>query len=309
MGVYFDRRDKLWRCQLQKNGRRISTTARTREEAEQLEAGFRRDLFLSRIGERPRRTVEEALLRWIEHDVPHLKSRKQTESHARALLGFVEGRPIESIGEAWQAYRVGSGNLSNSTLNRRGAILRRVANLAHKWGWTDNPLGARIELLPENPHRQVYLTRERFGRLIAACTYRPAKDAMLIAAYAGLRLGEIMRLQPEDIVRGAITVRPGKTGRARTVPIHHAIAAALKRLPLPCGWRWILRHFERARAATGLAHVRFHDLRHTNASWLIQSGADPVTVRDLLGHSSLAVTGRYSHLTTAHLKKAVRRLK
>ena len=309
MSVYYDRRDQLWRVQVQKNRRRISTTARTREEAGQLEAKYRRDLFLSRLGERPRRTIEEALLRWINNDVPHLKSRKQTESHTRALVGFVEGKALADLPDVWQAYRQSRVDLSHSTRNRRGAILRRIGNLAHKWGWTDQPLGARIDLLPENPHRQIYLTPPEFKRLLRACAYRPAKDAMLIAAYTGLRLGEIMRLDPADVKRGTITVRPGKTGRARHVPAHDAIRSALRRLPIPCGWRWILRHFERGRAAAGMPHVRFHDLRHTNASWLIQTGADPVTVRDMLGHSSLAVTGRYSHLSTAHLRRAVRRLK
>ncbi len=309
MSVYYDRRDQLWRVQVQKHGRRTSTTARTREEADQLEAKFRRDLFLSRIGERPQRTVEEALLRWIETDVQALRSRAKTESHARALIGFVERRPIETVAEAWADYRTAHPELSNSTLNRRGAILRRVANLANKWGWTDTPLGTRIELLTENPARQVYLTHAELRRLMRTCTHQPARDAMLIAAYAGLRLGEIMRLQPADVKKDIITVRPGKTGRQRLVPAHPGIAAALGRLPMPCGWRWILRHFERARTGAGLKHVRFHDLRHTNATWLLDAGADPITVRDLLGHSSLGVTSRYLHRTTAHLKKAVRRLK
>jgi integrase len=309
MSLYYDTGSKLWRVQIQKHGRRISTTARTREEAEQLEAKYRRDLFLSRLGERPQRTIEEALLRWLDTDVPKLRSRRKTESHARALVGFVERRPIEAIGEAWADYRKAHPALSNSTLNRRGAILRRVANLAFRWGWTNLPLGRHIELLPENPPRQVYLTPPELHRLVRASKHQPTRDAVLIAAYAGLRLGEIMRLQPADIRRGIITVRPGKTGRSRPVPVHPEIRQPLARLPFPCAWRRIIFKFHQARTAAGLQHVRFHDLRHTNASWLIHAGADPVTVRDLLGHSSLAVTGRYSHLTTKHLTKAVRRLK
>jgi integrase len=308
MSVYFDQRDQLWRVQVQKNGRRLSTTARTREEADQLEAGYRRDLFLSRIGERPRRTIEDALLNWLDHEAKGLGSRKQTESHARALVGFVEGKPLEDLAQAWQDYRAAHPQLTNSTLNRRGAILRRVGNLAFKWGWIDAPIGAKIELLKENPARQIYLTRAQFTRLVKACDYAPARDAMTIAAYAGLRLGEIMRLTPSSIRDDLIHVAISKNGKPRVVPVHQAARAALRRLPIPCKWRWILRHFERARAAAGLPHIRFHDLRHTNASWLIQADADPVTVRDLLGHSSLAVTGRYSHLSTAHLRKAVRRL-
>ena len=76
MSVYYDERDQLWRVQLQKNHRRISTTARSAEEARALEGKLRKDLFLSRLGERPSRTLEDALLRWLKHEVPHLRARK-----------------------------------------------------------------------------------------------------------------------------------------------------------------------------------------------------------------------------------------
>lgn len=332
MSVYFDRRDRLWRVQVQKHGRRLSTTARTREDAQLLEAKVRRDLFLSRLGERPARTVEDAIERWLELEVPKLVSHKATESHARALIGFVEKRPLEEIAEAWADYRKGNPTLTNSTLNRRGAILRRVGNLAFTWGWTDVPLGKKIQLLPENAARHVYLTPAQVRKLVAACkptpapdyldaparaawkahaarTARAGRDAIAFAAWAGLRLSEIMRLAPAHVRSSLITLGVTKSGRPRVVPLHAELRAAVKRLPIPVGWRWILRQFERARAAAGLGHVRFHDLRHTNASWLIQSGADPVTVRDLLGHSSLAVTSRYSHLAVKHLRKAVRAIK
>ncbi len=309
MSVYYDKTSELWRVQVQKHGRRTSTTARTREEAQQIESKLRRDLFLSRIGERPQRTIEEAILRWLETEGRALKSRKKTESHARALVGLVEGRPIEAIGEVWADYRVANPKLTNSTLNRRGAILRRVANLAFKWGWTDAPMGAKVELLPENPGRRIYLTQPQVRRLVARCGHVQTRAAIIIAAYAGLRLGEIMRLSPTDVKQDLITVAAGKNGQSRAVPVHPQVRAQLGHLPIAVGWRWILRHFERARAAAELPHVRFHDLRHTNASWLIQSGADPVVVRDLLGHSSLAVTSRYSHLAVGHLRAAVRRLK
>ena len=59
------------------------------------------------------------------------------------------------------------------------------------------------------------------------------------------------------------------------------------------------KQWDRARLLSGLEHVRFHDLRHTFASWLAADSSIPLTViRDILGHSSLAVTSRYSHLRT-----------
>jgi integrase len=127
--------------------------------------------------------------------------------------------------------------------------------------------------------------------------------------YTGLRPSEILRLTKDDVQDGCLVIRTSKTGRPRVVPIHPAIKDAVKRLPIGVGYRWIARHFEAARAALGKPDWRIYDLRHTAASWLIQSGADLVTVRDILGHTSLAMTGRYSHLSTEHLRVAVRRVR
>ena len=308
MGTYYDRQSKLWRVQVQKHGRRISTTARTREEAQQIEAKYRRDLFLARIGQAPDRSLEDAIGRWLDEEVPRLKSRKKTESHARALIGYVEGKRIEEIGEVWEAYKASNAALSHPTLNRRGSILRRVGNLAYRWGWVSAPIGSKIKLLTEQP-RHLYLTRVQVVALVRATAHRQTKDAILIAAYAGLRLGEIMRLQPADVKRGMITLHTSKSGQPRLIPVHSAIRTALARLPIKIGWRWLLRHFERAREACGMPHIRFHDLRHHFASQLINSGVELYTVGKLLGHSSPMTTQRYAHLATKSLAKAVRRLK
>lgn len=307
MGVH--REGNLWRVQVQIKGRRTSTTARTAEDARAIEARIRRDHALSRAGLPPQRSLEDALTRWLDEYVPQLKRGRDYESHLRALAPHAAGIAIDEAPEAWRRYLAGNPDLTNSTHNRRGAVLRRVANLAHRWGWCGPGIADRVELRPENPARHIYLTPADVARLMKACHHAPTRDAIAIAAWSGLRLGEILRLQPADIARSCIHVRESKTGKPRLVPVHPSIRGALARLPIPCGARWLTRHFELARAALGHPEWHFHDLRHTNASWLIAAGADLVTVRDLLGHSSLAVTGRYTHLQTGHLRAAVRRLK
>ena len=87
--------------------------------------------------------------------------------------------------------------------------------------------------------------------------------------------------------------------------IAFAISVAIA-LPLGITYATLRTYFERARDSAGLPHVRFHDLRHTYASWLVQSGIGLTAVRDLLGHANLAVTSRYAHLATGHLREAAR---
>ena len=93
---------------------------------------------------------------------------------------------------------------------------------------------------------------------------------------------------------------------ARIVPLPGELDP--KRFPHGITTDELRNGYEAARAKAGLKDVRFHDLRHTYASWLIQGGALPTAVRDLLGHSSLAVTSRYSHLGRKDLWQAVQGL-
>jgi integrase len=74
-------------------------------------------------------------------------------------------------------------------------------------------------------------------------------------------------------------------------------------LPLAIPYSTLRTYFEKAREQAGMSHVRFHDLRHTAASWWAMSGANLAIIRDLLGHSTLAMTSRYTHLFTDDLKR------
>lgn len=306
MGVR--REGKLWRVQVQVKGRRTSTTARTAEEARAIESRIRRDHALSRAGLPPERSLEEALTRWLDEYLPSLKRHGDYVSHIRAIVPHCGRATIEDAPEVWGRYKDGNRQLTNSTHNRRGAVLRRVCALAARWGWCQPGLADKIDLLPENPARHIYLTPAELRRLVSACEFQPTKDMVMIVAHSGLRPDEVMKLTKDDVRNGNLVVRTSKTGKPRMVPIHPNIRQAVRRLPITVGYRWIARHFEKARKVVGHPEWRIYDLRHTAASWLVQSGADLVTVRDILGHSSLAMTGRYAHLSTEHLRKAVNRI-
>jgi integrase len=79
------------------------------------------------------------------------------------------------------------------------------------------------------------------------------------------------------------------------VPIHPRVADLAAALPLGIGDRQLRDEWKAAREATGI-DCRWHDLRHTCASWLAQAGVTLHTIAQFLGHSSVAVTQRYAHL-------------
>lgn len=283
----------------------------TLEEAKELEAKIRGDHHAGRVGRSPSRTITEALLRWLEGEAALLKSHDNLLDKVRTLRPFVKGRQLSEIatvaGDARAAWI--KAGLKVATINRRLAILRRVSNLAfNEWGWLTAPV--KIKLLPGETHRQTFLTPNMVTKLAAASPDPVASQAILLAAYSGLRKSELLGLLPEHIHGSEIRLGTAtKSGRGRIVPVPAFIVPILKKVPLGLTENQLRVAFEAAREHIGKPGTRFHDLRHTYASWLIQNGADLVTVRDLLGHSTIAITADlYSHLVTKHLRAAVKRL-
>jgi integrase len=104
-------------------------------------------------------------------------------------------------------------------------------------------------------------------------------------------------------------VPSSKTGKPRVVPVPGPARPFLRALPLGLSYWQLHKQFSAARRKAGLPHVRFHDLRHTCASWLINAGVDLYTVGRILGHSTPLTTSRYAHLSHASLKRAMAKLR
>lgn len=294
-----------WEVRVQHSGQRFSRTFGDRKHAQEYEARMRGRIADSRLGRTPQYTLAEALTRWLEGEAKALRSHRNLTNKVRAIYPFVGDRLLSEIVEVAEAVKSAGINskLSPATINRRLAALRRVANLAYRqWSWLDQPLGDRIKLLPGERQRHEYLTPAEVKRL-ARLAPAPARGAILLAAMTGLRRGELLALKAGDRRDGALYLPDSKSGRPRVVPLPpEAMRIAL---PLRVTDEELRRAWDEAREKAKLPHIRFHDLRHTYASWLAQAGVSLVVIRDLLGHSSLSVTSRYSHLQTSHLRDAV----
>lgn len=299
------KRGDRWHVRFQVDGHRVETTAgkgASRADAVALEAKLRADILAGRLGRAPNRTVEEALVKWLTEYAPRLKSYRSLLSKVNQIEPHLKGARLDQITQVAERVRNAGAGKEPGTINRQLAILRRVAKLAfNEWNWLTIDLGSRIKMVPGERSRETYLTEEEANRLIDCCAHDRVKDAIRLGLLTGLRQGEILRLSPANRIAGLLVLDSlTKNARSRAVPDPGI------ELPLRVTYSTLRTYFERARKAAGLAHVRWHDLRHTTASWILQQGGPMVLVRDLLGHSSLAVTSKYAHLQRGGISEAAR---
>jgi integrase len=185
-----------------------------------------------------------------------------------------------------------------ATINRSLATLKKALSIAWELGQTEINHGAAIKSLPPNNKREIFLSPAEVKKLAEHCP-EAVQAAIWIALYTGARRGEILAMRPEDVSKTTLTIhaKNTKTLRTRVIPIVKPLRPWLKYLPLPYkNFEGLKTGFQRGRAAAGMEHVHFHDLRHSCASILVESGADLYTVSKILGHASITTTQRYSHM-------------
>jgi integrase len=314
MSVWRDKRGRL-HVAIQFRGRRIHRVCpegTSREQARRFETKIRQDLFrVIDLGEAPEIPLSQAVQRYLDEEVAHHKAARVTTLKAFSLEQFVVGKSLSQIvGVGESIVSALRGQLAPATINRKLAILKRVANLSYKkWGWLKEPLGDKIQFLPGERQRQTYLDAAQVKRLVACCDDCHTKDAVLIAAYTGLRLSELWSVTAEKVRGDAIYLPDSKGGNPRAVPVISKIRAAVKRWVSTerVAQRTFHDHFAAARKRAGLL-VRFHDLRHSCASMLANAGVDLYTIGQILGHTRAQTTQRYSHLTMETKRKALRKL-
>ncbi|MDG4551967.1 MAG: site-specific integrase [Candidatus Contendobacter sp.] len=245
------------------------------------------------------------------HLYPALTERRMSEIHPLDLRRYIRARR--------------NAGAAASTINKEIGLLSRAIRWANQeWGLAlDNPVAGLKQREPEGRVR--WLTRDQAAALVAAAGRLGPRaghlaDVILLALHTGMRKGELLGLAwgQVDFEHGLIVLegRQTKSGKRRAIPLNGPALAALESrravagaAPLVFGGvKDVKRSFTHACQLAGITDFRFHDLRHTFASWLVQAGVPLPEVRDLLGHASIEMTERYAHLAPERLRGAVARL-
>jgi len=211
-------------------------------------------------------------------------------------------------------YNETADRASAATANRQMNFLSPVFNRAKEWGdyQGENP-AAKVRRRREDNRRLRFLSEEEIKRLLGCASDR-IRPLLACALLTGMRRGEILRLQWEnvDIERSLIYILASKSGKPRELPIGRNLTQTLLALgPRAAGPVFgvpeitLRTHFKFALIAADIRDFRFHDLRHTFASHFIMRMGDLPALQKLLGHSSPEMTQRYAHLAKKHLASEI----
>jgi integrase len=249
-------------------------------------------------------------------------SKKGFLKKLKAQFGSVRLTALNTrIIEQYQTTLIKSG-LKPASVNRILAALKHMINKAVEWEMAPEDVlksVRRVKQLAENNRRLRFLSGEEMARLIHVCDQH-LKPIVITALNTGMRKGEILSLTWEqvDLRHGFILLDVTKNGERREIPINNVLRETLTSLPRHLtspyvfwqgneGTRFldVKKSFASALKRAGIRDFHFHDLRHTFASQLVMAGADLVTVKELLGHKTLAMTMRYSHIAPGQKVVAV----
>ncbi|MEC4683401.1 MAG: site-specific integrase [Nitrospirota bacterium] len=325
------RRGKIWWIDLSApgSGERVRRSSGTdqKELAQEYHDRTKAELWKqSKLNERPSRTWEEAASRWLSSRTEGANAPNNVR-YIEWLTKYLKNRPLESINrdlidslaeKKAKEKRSGAGwkdkgtSVSLQTVNRYMSCLRSILRASWEWGWIDAPPPVVLSKSP--PKRIRFLTRQEADRLMKSC---PDHMGALVsfALATGLRQKNILELEwsQVDVVRKLLWIHAdqAKGGKDLRIPLsdeaarilegekgkHEARVFTYKGRPMET----VGGAFDAAVRKAKIENFRFHDLRHTWASWHVQAGTPLAVLQELGGWSNLQMVMRYAHLGENHL--------
>lgn len=304
-------------------GRRIqrSTRSRNRQAAQEFHDALAASLWREeKLGERPAYTWKHAVSKFL-NETAHKKSHERDKARLLVLHPFlahlkltqITREVIDGIASKLERER----RIGPAALNRYLAVIRTILRRCEReWGYLDRAPVVRLRQEPEGRIR--WLTGDEYVRLMRALPDH-LKGPVEFALQTGLRQANILGLRWEqvDMPRRVAWVEAGKvkTGRALRVPLN---TKAMNVLQTAQGahHEWVFaRDGERIKGIRSkewadaleearITNFRFHDTRHTWASWHVMNGTSLQKLMELAGWSTYQMAMRYAHLAPAYLDDA-----
>jgi len=316
---------KVYYIDISHNGRRYrKRIGKDKKIAElklkEIELKIAKDEHLG-ISEPKKILFESFAIQYLEYSKVNKESTtyRGDYSNMRAnLLPFFSGKFLHKIDagmiEDFKTKKAAKGEFVAA--NRSLALLKHMFTIAIERGYANTNPVKKVKMFKEPKGRLRYLSLFEIDRLLKELKGMD-RSIVITALNTGMRKGEILNLKWGDIdlVNGFINIENTKSGEARGIPINDQLKQELLNIQRYGNFVFSKKDgrpygnprkgFESALKRTGIENFRFHDLRHTFASHLAMNGEQLLTIASLLGHKSINMTMRYSHLSQGHLKEAV----
>jgi integrase len=279
---------------------------------------------IKKIGNHTFNELAEKYLSWINGRQKSARVKGYIINQLVNTFGILPLRRFNTVIVEQLQTDLMSRGLKNSSCNKVLNILKHMFSKACEWDMVESEVLKRVrkvKLLQDDSKRLRYLSKEECQDLINSCDSH-LKHIVITALNTGMRKAEILSLKWDhvDLRHGFILLDVTKNGERREIPINKTLEAIfldkslIRRLDVPYvfydpatgnPYQDVKRSFKTALRKAKIRDFHFHDLRHTFASHLVMSGVDITTVKELLGHKTLTMTLRYSHLAPSHKVKAV----
>jgi integrase len=321
-GFWISWSDAQGRRRYRKTDAQNITQARTIRSAELLRVEHARVLGFTPPGEE---TFNEVADRFDVHQKARLTVRSYEREHSileKHLKPFFTFKLAAIRRVDVQRYVTArTGRASAHSIQKELNVLKHLLRLAVEW-----------ELIPINHAQGVKTPQVGAGRirylqpnelqLLVEESQTWLRQIVVVAVSTGMRRSEILGLRwiDLDLLNKRVMLPQTKNGEGRIVYLNQAAQSVFQSLPVGTETKptdkvfdgvtpdQVSVTFRRLCKKKGILDFRFHDLRHTAASWMRMQGADIHTVAQLLGHKDLRMAARYQHLSPSFLAEAVGRL-
>jgi integrase len=303
---------------VQINGKRLRESLKTNDKklAQQLHDMRKAELWREGVlKEKPKKTFKEACARWLVERA-HKRSLADDQLKINFLLPKIGSTLLSELTRD-KIENVLPKEVSGATRNRYRALIRAMLRAAEReWDWLDRAPVLRTEAEPKR--RVAYLTRDQ-AEVLIACLPEKYRMPVRFALLTGLRRSNVFGLTWEavDLDNSMVHVaeEDAKAGQRILVPLNKSAKALLESFPEPRKGR-VWGDMDRIWANTwtaackraGVPGFRFHDLRHTWASWHAMAGTPLSVLQELGGWHSHEMVQRYAHLSPEHLANAAERV-
>ena len=319
------KRKNTWWIDISHQGKRIQKTTGTSDRVaaqryhDEIKASFWTSTFLK---QQPDFKWLEAAMRWLEES-SHKRSIKDDKVHLRWLDPHLRDMSLSKIDRDLieGMAKLKENSTSPATVNRMLAVVRAILRKAEReWGWIEK--APTLRMRAESKERIRWLTKEEAIKLLDELPPHLA-DMAAFTLVTGLRRSNVTGLcwKDVDLEKAHALVHPDQSKSKKAIPVplnENAIAIIKKQMGkhdefifsykgnriIQCSTKAWRKALERA----AISSFRWHDLRHTWASWHVQNGTTLQELQLLGGWSSFEMVLRYAHLSSDHLKQAADRV-